>query len=174
MIEEWRPVKNFEGLYEVSNLGNVRSLNWRNTGTTRNLKPRLNNKGYYDVLLSRRGHQYRSTVHRLVARAFIPCENESMTVNHKDENTKNNRVDNLEWCSLKQNITKYQDNNPDKVGRPENFTPVRQIDKNGKVIKIWKSAAEVHRILKYSIWSISQCCNGKRKTAYGYSWQYAT
>lgn len=173
-MEQWKPIKGYESRYEVSNLGNVRSLNWRNKGITKPVTLKQHNRGYLHVLLYK-GHECKSyLVHRLVAEAFVPCFDKDMTINHIDENLTNNRADNLEWCSLKENIVKYQSNHPEKVGRPENTTPVYQIDKNGRVVKIWKSVAEVHRALKYSIWSISQCCNRKRKTAYGYKWQYAT
>lgn len=173
MNEVWRDIKGYEGRYQVSNLGNVRSLNWRNTGATKPVSLKNHNRGYLHVLLYE-GKKCRSfLVHRLVADAFMPCSDETMTVNHIDENPSNNRLDNLEWCSLKENINKFQSNHPEKTGRPENMTPVTQFDMGGRVVKIWKSVAEICRNLNYNAWSISQCCNGKRKTAYGYKWQYA-
>lgn len=103
-MEEWKDVKGYEGKYQVSNLGNVRSLNYRNTGEIRILKPRKNKEGYFDVKLSdeHRGVKtYR--VHRLVAEAFIPNPNNHPCVNHIDETRDNNNLDNLEWCTFKHN-----------------------------------------------------------------------
>lgn len=174
MIEDWRDIKGYEGVYQVSNLGNVRSLNYRNTGKVKLLIPKQQNRGYLHVLLYANGKGKAFLIHRLVADAFLPCSDVSLTVNHIDENLVNNRVDNLEWCSLKQNIGKYVINHPEmKRGRPEDTTPVRQLDMNGNVIRLWKSAAEVRRTLHYNTSSISQCCNRKRKSAYGFRWQFA-
>lgn len=168
-METWKPIRGFEESYEVSDLGRV-----RNSNTGKILTPKNHNRGYYHVILMKQGRQKSFLVHRLVALAFIPTENERLTINHIDENKLNNRRDNLEWCSKDENIRLYQKNHPEKVGRPENPTPVRQFTKQGVFIKLWDSVAEVHRQLNYSTWSISQCCNGKRKTAHGYMWQYAT
>lgn len=173
MNEVWRDVVGYEGRYQVSNLGNVRSLNWRNTGITKPVSLKSQNRGYLHVLLYE-GKKCKSfLVHRLVASAFIPCPGEAMTINHIDENPSNNRIDNLEWCSLGENINKFQSNHPEKVGRPRNLTPVIQLDTSGEVVRIWESVADICKNCNYNAWSISQCCNRKRKTAYGYMWQYA-
>ena len=105
MIEEWRPIEGYEGLYEVSNTGQVRSLDRyvKNNYSYRLqkgkvLSPEKNKDGYLLVSLCCNGKQNLRTVHRLVAQAFIPNPNNLPQVNHKDENKSNNRVDNLEWC----------------------------------------------------------------------------
>lgn len=169
MNEIWKDIAGYEKHYQVSNLGRVRNFN---TGKVLTLKK--HNRGYYHVILVKQGKQKSFLVHRLVALAFIPTGDTTQTINHIDENKLNNRVDNLEWCSNEENIHIYQRNHPEKVGRPENPTPVLQLTKQGMFLKLWESVAEVHRQLNYSTWSISQCCNGKRKTAHGYVWQYAT
>lgn len=107
MIEEWRPIYGYEGLYEVSSYGRVRSLDRyevNNLGYKRLLKgkilsPGIRKDGYFVVSL--RNKMFR--VHRLVAQAFIPNPDELPQVNHKDEDKSNNNVDNLEWCDSKYN-----------------------------------------------------------------------
>lgn len=94
MIEEWKDVVGFEGFYQVSNLGNVK----------RKKLLRLSGGGrYVQVILSKNGKSYGKSVHRLVATAFLPNPDNLPCVNHKDENPKNNCVDNLEWCTYKYN-----------------------------------------------------------------------
>lgn len=105
MEELWVDIDGFEGLYQVSNLGNVKSLdryvasksNIRQHKSERQLK--LNGGKYTQVILCKDGKTYGRLVHRLVATAFIPNPNNYPCINHKDENPKNNCVDNLEWCT---------------------------------------------------------------------------
>lgn len=100
MEEEWRPVKGYEGLYEVSNMGRVRSLYY---GKSRILKQGVDCHGYMHVCLSKDGTCNTKRVHRLVATAFIQNPDNYECVNHKDGNKKNNTVDNLEWCTISYN-----------------------------------------------------------------------
>lgn len=101
---EWRPIKGFEGLYEVSNIGNVRSLNYRRTGEIKILRLYKNNNGYLKAVLCKDGKQCTKKVHRLVANAFIPNLENKPQVNHIDGNKQNNAVSNLEWCTILENI----------------------------------------------------------------------
>ena len=109
--EEWRPVCGFEGLYEVSNLGRIKSLSRiirANTCGKRIIPERIlsnciNGSGYCTVVLCKNGKHTTFLVHRLVAEAFIPNPNNYPQVNHKDENPSNNCVENLEWCDQKYN-----------------------------------------------------------------------
>lgn len=109
MTEEWRDVPGYEGLYQVSNLGNVRSVGRCITDThcTRRFSGRrlkqFVNRGYKVVTLSKQGVLKQIKVHRLVAEAFIPNPESYPEVNHKDENKANNLVGNLEWCDGKYN-----------------------------------------------------------------------
>ena len=194
MTETWKPIRGYEDRYEVSTCGRV-----RNSKTGYVITPKVNDSGRHHVILyvGRKGRSF--LVHRLVAEAFIPTEDTSLTINHIDEDPLNNNVENLEWCSIKENIQKFLDNrktyglvsvsgkkvyktrsgnhnsHPKYVGcgRKENPTHVIQMNMDGTFVKEWPSAAETKRILGYNTWSISQCCNGKRHTAYGYKWQYA-
>lgn len=112
MKEIWKPIKGYEGLYEVSNLGRVKSLSRKvnsylgeNTRTMREriMKQRIRNS-YFIVQLKKDGIRKSYQVHRLVAEAFIPNPKNKSIVNHLDYNPRNNIVDNLEWCTQKENV----------------------------------------------------------------------
>ena len=99
MMEEWRAVPGYEGLYEVSNKGNVRNVR-RNTL----LRLTKTNNGYIRVFLYKNGIKTNLSVHRLVAKTFLPNPDNLPIINHKDEDKTNNNVDNLEWCTAKYNL----------------------------------------------------------------------
>lgn len=101
MEEEWKPIKGYEGIYEVSNMGRVKSLH-RSQG--RILKQYTQDNGYVKVNLSKNGTHNTKRVHRLVATAFIPNPHNKPEVNHIDGNKENNNVDNLEWCTREYNV----------------------------------------------------------------------
>ena len=111
MVEEWKDIKGYEGLYQVSNKGNVRTLEHtavNRRGVTyfvkgRQLKLHTYPNGYKDVMLQHKGSSKRFLVHKLVAEAFIPNPNNLPEINHKDETKDNNCADNLEWCTRKYN-----------------------------------------------------------------------
>lgn len=112
MEEKWKPVVGFENLYEVSDQGNVRSLDkFVNSGIKNNTHVKRKGKllkiynkvGYLNVTLTDNNKRFYRKVHRLVADAFIPNPNNFPQINHKDENPLNNCVDNLEWCTAKYN-----------------------------------------------------------------------
>ena len=104
MKEEWRDIKGYEGKYQVSNLGRVKSLNYRRTGKEEILTNTPNEKGYLYLFLYKKGKRKPYYIHRLVTDAFIVNPNNYEEVNHKDEDKTNNNVDNLEWCSRKYNM----------------------------------------------------------------------
>lgn len=116
MEEIWRPVVDYEGRYEVSNLGRVKSLNWHRLGEERLMSPSINGRGYRTVVLTKNGTGGTKSVHRIVAKAFISNPNNLPCVNHKNENKLDNFVyvnedgsvdlvkSNLEWCDFKYNI----------------------------------------------------------------------
>lgn len=103
MAEIWKDIKGYEGKYQVSNLGNVRSLNYHRMGITKLLKIRKDKDGYNMAYLVRSGYNRPVGVHRLVAQAFIPNPNKYPCVNHKNEVKDDNRVENLEWCAVRYN-----------------------------------------------------------------------
>lgn len=162
-IEEiWCPIKGYEGLYEVSDKGRVRSLKF---GKERILKPGRMTKGYLTVGLCKNGEQKMYLVHRLVAKTFIPNPDNLPQVNHKDENKENNSVQNLEWCT-----DKYNTNYGTRTQRASK--PILQYTKSGELVREWKSASDVERNLGYAHQHISSCCTGRYKSAYNFIWKY--
>lgn len=111
MKEEWKDIKGYEGLYQVSNLGRVKSLE-RETIIGKNrivhqkekIMKYTTRSGYYNLVLRKNGKRTSKQVHRLVAEAFIPNPTNLSIVNHIDYNRKNNVVSNLEWCTQKENV----------------------------------------------------------------------
>ena len=105
--EEWKPIKGYEGLYEISDRGNVKSLLNRYTGKhNRLMRPDVGNKGYHRVRLAQPTKKF--LVHRLVAQAFLPNPEFKATVNHIDNNPRNNSVANLEWATQSENLQHAQ------------------------------------------------------------------
>ena len=104
MTEIYKDIKDLEGKYQVSNFGQILSLNYRKTGKAELLKPGKTKDGYPIVILYKDGKKKTFTIHRLVAETFLPNPNNLLEVNHKDEDKTNNSVDNLEWCTREYNI----------------------------------------------------------------------
>lgn len=195
--EIWEDIKDYEGLYQVSNLGNVKSLERKSWNghkwfikKEKTLKPRPLKSGYLRVSLCKDGIVKDYLIHRLVAIAFIPNTDNLPEVNHKDENKENNCYFNLEWCDGKYNInygtaieraTKNKpsmkgENNP-MYGMSGELAPsskkVVQLTLEGKFIKIWDSIKEASDSLGLNSSSISKCCKGERlKKTGGFKWKY--
>lgn len=170
MNEIWKDIKEFEGHYQVSNLGNVKSLNYKKMGISKNLVPKKNNKGYLWVELRSNGKVKPMLIHRLVAMAFLPNPNNLEQVNHKDENPLNNCVENIEWCTREYNVRYSIEKHPKKPHK--HLKHVLQKTLNGEILKSYPCTVEVARANGYNQWSIIQCCKGKRKQAYGYKWEF--
>lgn len=171
----WKDVKNYEGLYLVSNLGRIKSV--RNNKI---LSPFINTRGRYQIRFKVNGKITRPFVHRLVAEAFIPNPHNYPEINHKDENKLNNEVSNLEWCTTKYNANYGTRNKRISETNRKNGTYERQskerayiidqYDLDGIFIKRWDSATEINRQTGYLKSNILRCCHGKTRTAYGYKW----
>lgn len=177
MNEIWKEIKGYEGLYEVSNTGKVRSVSHKIQSyggryfMTRPLirKTRIV-AGYVQVDLCKEGKKHEYKVHRLVAEAFIPHPSQLRFVNHKDENKINNNADNLEWCDAKYN-TNY---GTARSRRKEKLSvPVMQLTLDGIPVKKWVSQQEAARVLGIQQSSISKCVKGSYKSAHGYLWRNA-
>lgn len=159
--EIYKPIKGYD--YEVSNTGQI-----RNVRTGRILKQRLNNRGYCQVCLCKDGVQKMFTVHRLVAKAFIPNPKNLPEVNHKDECKTNNRLDNLEWCTRKYNAN--YGTITERVAKALSRA-VEQLDDNGNVIALFSSTMQIERVLGFFNGAISLACR-KGLKRYGYYWRY--
>lgn len=160
MNENWRTIRGYEGFYEVSTLGRV-----RNSRTRRILSPQRARGGYLFVQLCRPGQCKPCKIHRLVATAFLENPNNFPQVNHKNGNTADNRVSNLEWCSQEYNI----------------WHEHRVLGKNNKATRrvlcvetneVFSSHEEAAAKVGVSKQMISFACCGRRKTAKGYHWKY--
>ena len=163
MKEEWRDIKGYEGLYQVSNLGKIRRLKY---GKCKILKLHSNGVGYINVDLCMNGKKITKKVHRLVAEAFIPNPDNKPQVNHIDGNKQNNKVDNLEFCTLIENQQHALKN------KLRTTKEILQCDLEGNVIKEWGCISECARQLNILNSNIVSCIKGRQKTAYGYKWKY--
>ena len=179
--EYWKPVVGYENLYEVSNLGRIRSFDrWvkSKNGSIRIcrgriLKPYTNKDGYLCVVLSKNNKQKTFRVNRLVAQAFLDNPNNLPQVNHKDENKQNNNVENLEFCDIKYN-SNFGTRNERIAAKNTNgklSKPVLQYDLEGNFIREWKSTAECGRN-GFNQAHVAACCQGKLKKHKDSIWRY--
>lgn len=185
-MEEWRDVKGYEGIYKISNQGRVKRLKcYRETvnGKTipykeKILKPQKQSTGYYTIWLCFTGVKKLAPIHRLVASAFIPNPENKPCVNHKDGNKENNNVDNLEWCTYKENTRHAWDNNLSVVTDGLRKSASKNgISTSKKIVcltngKIYNSSAEAGRELGICNQNISKVLKGKRNHAGGYKFDY--
>lgn len=165
MQEIWKDVKGYEGHYQVSNKGNVKSIK---NGII--MIPSITKFGYKRLSLCKNGIIKNKVIHRLVAEAFIENPNNYDIVNHKDENKLNNFADNLEWCDRK-----YNTNYGTCIERrsKNKQRPVNQYDLNMNFIKRYESIKEASNG-NYSLYThIGECCKGKHFSIGGYIWRYA-
>lgn len=165
--EIWKDIAGFEGYYQVSNLGRVRSLDryvnskhGKRLSKGKIIKLSLNGDGYYFLTLSKGHIATPARVNRLVAEAFIENPEGLPVINHIDRNKQNNQVENLEWCSVEYN-TRYS-----------TAKAIQQYDTQGNFIKEWDAISDAHRELGINLSNIAQCCRGFRATAGGYIWRY--
>lgn len=184
--EIWKDIPGYEGVYQASNLGRIKSIERIDCGG-RHLKGKILSqcvvKGYVKVGLNYAQSNKQCSVHRLVAMAFIPNQNKYSQINHKDENPLNNRVENLEWCDYlynrnygHRNEKAAQSQSIKLKGRlvhPEMRKPVVKIDINTlEELERYESASEAARQCGLLESKISLVCNGKRKSTGGYKWKY--
>lgn len=169
--EEWRDIPNYKGLYQVSNMGNVRSMNYNHTGKERILKPRTKKSGYLFVALCKDSKVKQYYLHRLVAQAFVPNDDpENKTeVNHIDESVNNNKASNLNWMTPKENSNW---GTGIERSRKKRSKPVKQLTLNGALVTIWPSTIEAGRN-GFSQGAVCACCNGQYETYKGFRWVYA-
>lgn len=163
----WKDIPNYEGLYQIDNFGNIKSLhNYR--GKNNILKPRIK-RGYYTIGLRKDGKRKWIGIHRLLAETFIPNPNNYPVVNHKDENKLNNNLDNLEWCTVS-----YNNSYGTRLKRVKSKVakPILQFDLEGNFLKQYPSLMDASRETNLNQSTMSHCANGKYKTCGGYIWKY--
>ena len=183
-IEVWKTAvydgEIYEGLYKVSNLGRILSLNYNKAGKPVLMTPFEVGAGYLQVNLRKNKETKKCYVHRLIAETFLPNPDNLPEVNHKDEDKTNNFVflnedgsvdkekSNLEWKNHRDNCNHGTRN--ERVAKAQS-KPVLQFTLDGEFVREWPSTMECERN-GFSSGNVSACCRGEKKTAYGYIWKY--
>ena len=224
--EVWKDIPDYEGKYKASNLGRIKSLNFNGTGKEKIMKLRTGNR-YYMIALWKNGIRKDYLLHRIVAETFIPNPENKPFINHKDENCFNNSINNLMWCTHKENMNwgtrneriskankgkvipknirekisksnkgkkiseeqkeylrkirtgiKLTEEHKKKISisnKGKTAKKVNQYDLDGNFIKQWDCIMDFYKSINKSekSSSVSSCCSGKYKTAFGYKWKYA-
>lgn len=182
MSEIWKDIPGFEGIYQVSDMGRVKSLERRvYFGNAFRDAPEIILKqldvpnGYKQIALSKNGKKKRLYVHRVVATAFVPNINGYPQVNHKNESKTDNRAVNLEWCTPNYNV-----NYGTCIKRRAEKTkiklriPIVQMDLDGEMLATYVSISDMSRITGFDKSLVWRCCKNKAgsETAYGYKWKF--
>ena len=184
--EIWKPVVDAVGVYEVSNKGHLKCVIQGQGHRKRQLKPCINYANYENYRYKKNDGKYRYVgIQRIMMEAFVPVPDELkhlmgtrfLQVNHKDENPRNNTLENLEWCSAKYNTNygtamrrKVETRN--QTGVRGAMVKVKQLSLTGEFIRVWNSMAEASNELGIFKSQICCCCKGTQKTAGGYKWEY--
>ena len=173
MYETWKEIPGFEGLYEISNLGRIKSFRKSKKSGFKDeyfLKRCLANNGYYQVTLYGNRERKKFQVHRLVASCFIPNPDNLPQINHKDENPLNNCADNLEWCTAAYN------NSYGTARLRGMITKGKMVDQflpSGQFIARYICSSIAEKITGTPKQSIRECCRGEAESAHGFIWHYA-
>lgn len=181
-MEIWKDVKEFDGLYQISNKGRAKSLPRRirnNKGffisKEKILKPNPDKWGYLTYSFRKDGKTFVLKAHRIVATTFIKNKDNKATVNHINEIKTDNRVENLEWATMQENINHGTHNERVRktlLNNKYKSKPVAQYTLGDSLVAVYPSTKEAERTIGRSFTGISNCARGKQKTAYGYKWKY--
>ena len=183
MIEIWKDIPNYDGKYQISNYGRVKSLNYKRSGKEQTLKPFITGHGYLQVSLCKNGARKLIYIHKVMANVFLDRKSfksmayedrkkidlNKLEVNHIDENKKNNYIGNLEFCTSKYNVN-YGDRNNNV--RKKLSKVINQYDLKHNLIKRWNSMTKASKDLNIPLHYISCCCNGERMTTKGYIFEF--
>lgn len=163
MKEVFKDIAGYEGLYQVSNLGRVKSLGNDKSRKEKILRPGIRGNGYLLVILWKNGKRKNYLVHRLVSETFLDNPDNLPCVNHRDENKQNNCVSNLEFCTYQYNNT-FNDKHRKKAKKVGCY-------KDGKLIKVYDAIIDVEKDGFYQ-GTVVKCCKGRYKSTGGFQWKY--
>lgn len=164
--ERWKDIEGYEGLYQISDYGRVKSLRKKYYGI---LRTKISKQGYCYAAISNNNIREDFRINRLVAIHFLgKCKYKNLQANHNDENKLNNYYTNITWMTPAENCN-YGTRNK-RVGEKQHMR-VNQYDLNGNFIKTWNSLSEIGKVLNFSVSHISSCCNGYRKSVNGFLWK---
>lgn len=162
-MEIWKDIPGYEGKYQASSLGHIKSINSSVHEDYVMSENSINKAGYKIVCLKRGEKPKLFMIHRLVAMTFLDNPNCLPIVNHKNENKLDNSVENLEWCDYSYNSSYGKNNQAEKLGKR-----VLCVELN----RTFKSIGEASREVNTPYQNISRCCKNKHRTSGGYHWQF--
>ena len=190
-LEIWKDIPDYEGLYQASNMGNIRSIARKHTKGGI-LRYSMGSGGYKQLVLCKNGKPRTYMIHRLIAKTFLTNDNNLKEINHKDENKLNNCLENLEYCdriynqnygtaiirmvknhNYKESIIKSAAHRDYNLIAQKTRKKILQLDLNDNIIKEWDGIRVASKQLSLSVSNISKCCNNKAKTCGNYRWKFA-
>lgn len=173
--ETFKDIEGYENRYQINQNGDIKTIE---CGKFKLLKPSIGKNGYRKVILSQRGFRYTFLVHRLLAKAFIPNPENKPCINHINGIRSDNRIENLEWCTMSENsIHSYKVlgrtcGERKKGGENPRSKNITQYTKQMEFVKTFGGCREAGRETNINHKSISHCALGKRPSAGGYIWKY--